>query len=109
VQVVEPEDVFGRLFFRKALLLLDEAFHSRARLRLGLHAERLEHLLEPLDLTLGFLLVLLEGLPRLAIRGFASHLVERFQQALLGAVDVLQVVFEQLVEGRDWHADAPFV
>jgi hypothetical protein len=89
-------------------LFLDEPFHPGARLRLGLHAKRLEHLLEPLDLTLGFLLVLLECLFRLAVRGLAGHIVERFQQALLGAIDVFQVVFEQLVERRDWHADAPF-
>ena len=52
--------------------------------------------------------MLLEQLLRLAVGGLAGHIVERFQQALLGAVDVLQVVFEQLIERRDWHADAPF-
>ena len=83
---------------REALLLFDQALHPRARLPFGLEAERLEYLVEPLDLSLRLLPVLLKHLLRLAIGGLAGHLVEGFQQSLLSPVDVLQVVFKQLIK-----------
>ena len=108
VEVVEPEDIFGRLLLRETLLLLDQSLHARTRLPLGLEAERLEYLVEPLDLSLRLFPVLLEHLLGLAVGGLAGHLVEGIQQALLSVVDVLQVVFEQLIERGEWHAHAPF-
>ena len=61
----------------------------------------LEDLLEPLDLLLGLAKVGLEGLLQLRIGRFLDHLGQRFRDLLLGVVDVLQRMDEEIVECLD--------
>jgi hypothetical protein len=50
-----------RVLFHHLLALFDQAGHSGAPLPLGRNAEQLECLVQPFDLSLGLLEMLLEG------------------------------------------------
>ena len=89
-------DVAGDLFG-----FLDDAVDRRAIDGLGLDVMQLEHLLEPLDVALGFLQVLLEALLQCGVACLADHLRQCLGDLLLGIIDVAQRVHEEIVERFD--------
>ena len=80
------------------LALFDDSHDGIAGLALWGFVDRGEHLFQPLDLTLGFRQVLLEG--RLEFGGFRrlGHLRQRGQNLLLREIDVLQRVEKQVFQ-----------
>ena len=80
---------------------LDDAVDRRAIDRLGLGAVHLEHLLQPLHVVLGLVEMGLEALLELRVGRLLDHLRQRFHDLLLGVVDVLQLMHEQVVHGLD--------
>ena len=61
----------------------------------------LEHLLEPLHVGLGFVEMRQEALLELLVGRLLGHLRQRLHELLLGIIDVLQLVHEQIVHGFD--------
>jgi hypothetical protein len=76
------------------LAFLNDAFDRRTGLALRLLAKDFEHLLETLDLTLGLLQMVVEGLLQLGGIALLRHLGQRLQNLLFGEVDVLEVMQE---------------
>ena len=64
----------------------------------GVCPMQLEHLLQALDLVLGFREVRLKALLELRIGRLVDHLRQRLRDLVLGIVDVLQRVHEQVVK-----------
>ena len=60
-----------------------------------------EDLLDPLDLILGLGQVVLEGLLELGVTDLLDHLRQRLGDLLLGVIDVLQGMDEEIVQGLD--------
>jgi hypothetical protein len=88
---------------------LDDAFHALALLAFGLVPALLEDLLQPLELGLGLLEVLLERLLQVWRVRRALHLGERAQDLLFGIVQVAQLLHEEGLQGVHllallWHA-----
>ena len=67
----------------------------------GLLAELLEDLLKPLDLLVGFFEMALKPGDQVAVGRFFDHLGQRFNDLLLGVVDVLQTMDQQVLHGFD--------
>ena len=65
--------------------------------RAGLLAELLEHLVKPLDLLVGLLEVALQPRDQVAVGRLLDHLGQRFNDLLLGVIDVLQTVDQQVL------------
>ena len=76
-----------------------DTLDGRAGLALGLLADDLEHLLQAFHLALGFLQMVVEGLPQLGRIALLRHFGQRLQHLLLGVIDVLEMVKEQIVQG----------
>ena len=90
---------FRRLGFLHQLLgLLDEPLDGVALLALGLAADDLEDLLEPLDLPLRLLEVLFKRAAKLLRLRFLGHLGKRLDDRVLGEVHVLQCLLEHFVQ-----------
>ena len=66
-------------------------------------AEKLEHLREPFDLSLGFLQVLVEGGLKVLGLGAADHLLEAGDDLALGVIDVLDTVEEKVFHCLGGH------
>src|SRR5690606_38607167 len=97
----------GRLL-ENFLALFNQAFHGLARHRgVGLLAELLERLLQPLDLLLRLLPVHLERLLELLVGGRLLHLRQGCEDHILRAVQVLQVVNEPSPEVFNLHSTSP--
>ena len=64
-----------------------------------------EHLLDPGHVLLGLPEMLLEALPQLRIGALPDHLGQRLRDLLLGVVDVLQLMHEQVVHRLDVFAE----
>ena len=77
------------------------AVDGRAIDRFGLHAVHLEDLLDALDMSLGFLKVLLEALTKRGIGRLVDHLGQILLDLHLGVIDVAQRMHEQIVERLD--------
>ena len=80
---------------------LEDAVHCGALHRLGVLAELLEHLLQPLHLALRFREVLLERGLELRILRLLRHCRQIFHDLVFGVVDVLQGVDEQVIKRLD--------
>jgi hypothetical protein len=79
----------------------DDAVDGRALGALRHRFDHFEHAIEPLDLTLGLLEMGPKALFQLGVGGLLDHDWQRLQDLMLGVIDVLQRVHEQLVEGVD--------
>lgn len=82
------------------------AVHSFAGDGLGLKPVHFKNLFEALDLTLGFLEVILERGLQLRIRRLLDHARQVFDDLAFGVIDVLQRVDEQIIQRPDglaWH------
>jgi hypothetical protein len=73
--------------------------------RLYLCAKHLEHLLQPLHMGLGFIEMRQKALFELLVAGLAGHFRKRLHELLLGVIDVLQLMHEQVVHGLDVFAE----
>ena len=80
---------------------LDDAIDRRAIDRLHRGTMHLEHLLQALHMRLGFIEVSQKSLLELFVGGLFRHFRKRFHQLLLGIIDVLQLMHEQVVHGLD--------
>src|SRR5690606_40344715 len=85
----------------------DDAEDGLTGLAPGRLAEDLEHLLEPLDMALALLEMLLESGFQLTRLRCLCHLRQRFHDLLFGVVDVLEGIEEQVVQGLVGHCNAP--
>jgi hypothetical protein len=81
--------------------LVDDAVDGRAGHALGIMAMHAEDLLDHLDLLFGFTQVRLERLLQLRVAGLFDHLRQRLRDLLLGVVDILQGVDEQIIQRLD--------
>ena len=63
----------------------------------GFSSKLLEDLIEPRDLVLGLLEMILEALGQIAVGRLLDQLRQRFDDLVLGVVDVLQPVQQQVV------------
>ncbi len=75
----------------------------------GALADHLEHLLEPLDMPLGFFEVLLETGAQFVRVGGLGHFGQRFHDLLFGEIDVLEGVEEEIVQSLFSHEGLPLV
>ncbi len=85
------------------LSLLDQPGHPLALLSPRAPVETREDLLEALDLPARLLEVLLEGAPQLLARRLLGQLLQPLHHLLFGAVEVLQLVDQQVLQGFDLH------
>ena len=102
-------DLAGRL-----VGLLDDAVDRRTLGPAGLFAKLFEDLLESLDLLVGLFEMALQPGDQIAVGGFFDHLGQRFNDLLLGVVDVLKTMKQQILHGFDVlreksHFEAPFL
>ena len=81
------------------LALVDEAVDRLALLAFRRLLDHREHLLQAIDLALRFPLVLRERLAQVGGLRRLRHLGQRGEDLLLGVVDVLERVVEEVVEG----------
>src|SRR3954447_23975063 len=88
-------------FARGRVGFLDQAVDRRAVGARGLFAELVEHLLEPLDLLIGFLQMALEALRKIAVGRQVNHLRQRLGDLLFGVIHILQPVQQQIVHRLD--------
>ncbi len=70
-------------------------------------AVHLEHLLETLDVLPGFFQVRQKALLQLRIGRLIRHFRQRLGELLLGVIDVLQLMHEQVVHGLDVFVNSP--
>ena len=61
----------------------------------------LKDLIEPLDLLVGFLKMVLQTLRQVAVGGLLDHLRQRLGDLLLGVIDILQAMQQQVVHRLD--------
>src|SRR5215207_3578078 len=80
---------------------LDDAVDRRAIDRLHLGAVHAEYLLEALHMRPGFVEMGQKALLELLVGGLFGHFWQRFYELLLGIVDILQLMYEQVVHGLD--------
>jgi hypothetical protein len=90
------------------------AVDGRAVHRLHLGAVHLEHLLQALHMSPGFIEMGKKALFKLLVGGLFGHFRQRFDELLLGVIDVLQLMHEQVVHGfdvfgKESHCADPFV
>jgi len=95
------EDLLVGHLAHDLLSLVQDAVHRGAVHALDLLAVHLEDLLQALHLSLGLAQVCLERLLELGRARLLDHLRQRLQDLVLGVVDVLQRVDEQVVHGLD--------
>jgi hypothetical protein len=74
---------------------------------------QLEHLLKARDVIFGFLKMMLQTRLEIAIAGLADHVRQRFENLLLGVIDILKLMDVKIVHGFDVsgeqaHKAAPF-
>jgi hypothetical protein len=62
---------------------------------------QLEHLLETRDVIFGLLKMLLQPGLEVAVGDLADHVGQRFQDLLLGVIDVLKLVHVEIIHGLD--------
>ena len=67
----------------------------------GCLAELLEDLIQPLDLLVGFFEMSFQTLRQIAVGRLIDHLRQRLGDLLLGVIDVLQTVQQQVVHRLD--------
>src|SRR6185437_13654263 len=89
--------------------LADQALHAVAVLALGLDADRLEHLFEPLHVSAGLLEMIVDGLRQSLRRGRLGDVRKRLHQLLLSAVEILQLCLEHIVERLQLHGVPPLL
>ena len=89
-------DLAGRL-----VGLFDDAVDRRTLGPAGLFAELFEDLLKSLDLLVGFFEMALQPGDQIAVGRFFDHLGQRFDDLLLGVVDVLKTMKQQILHGFD--------
>jgi hypothetical protein len=68
---------------------------------LRLLAQFREHLIEPRDLAFRFLEVIFEPLGQIAISRFIDQLRQRFNDLVLGVIDVLETVQQKVIHRFD--------
>jgi hypothetical protein len=81
--------------------LVDDSVDGRTGHRLWLLAQHLEHLLEALHVSLGLAEMRLQALLQLGVARVLDHIGQGFNDLVLGVVDVLQRVQEQVVHCLD--------
>ena len=92
------EDLLLRILLEKLLRLFDEPLHADALLAARAGAKHLEHLLQPLDVAFGLLEMVGECLLQLRVGRCFDHFRQRFDELLLGAVQVLQLLDVQVLQ-----------
>src|SRR5581483_9483394 len=98
-EVEHVEDLAAGVLAFEFLVLLQEALDAGAAApAVGLLAERFEDALEPADLAFRLLLVGAERGLDLGRGALARLHAKRVLEAVLGVVDVLQLVLEEVVE-----------
>jgi len=102
------EDLGLGLGVDEFLTLLGDALETLAGLLLGAGAELLEGLLQPRHLVLGLLEVLGEALAQLLVAGRLDHLGQGLEDLMLGPIQVLQLVDQQLLHRLDLHRRVSF-
>src|SRR5689334_11482530 len=70
----------------------------------GLLAQLLERLIKALDLLLGFFEMVPEALREVLVRRLVDQLRQRFNDLILGVIDFLETVQEQLIHALDVFA-----
>jgi hypothetical protein len=85
-------------FVHHFLAFLDQPFGALALLALGGEIELLRDLLETLHVAARLFQVLLERGGELFVGGVLSHFRQRLDDLVLGAVQVLDLIFEEIVE-----------
>src|SRR5207244_9808921 len=92
------------VLLQELLGLLDQPFHRDALFRPRAVAHQLEDLLEARDLALGLGEVLLERGAQLLGRGSLRHPGEGLGDLLLGAVEIPELVEQQILQRTYGHA-----
>ena len=92
---------------------LDDAVDGGTVDRLRLGPMHLEHLFEALNVRFGFIEMGQETLLELLVCRLLGHFRKRFHKLLLGIIDVLQLIHEQVVHrldvsGKESHCSHPF-
>lgn len=96
-------DVGVGILADEVLAFFDEAFHGLAGVSAEAEAEIFADLFEPVDVAFGLFEVVLEALLQFGVGGGAGHLRQRLHQLFLGAVEVLQLVVEEVIQGVQFH------
>ena len=87
------------------LAFLQDAVDRRALLALRIGVHQLEHLAQPVHLAFRFGQMLLEARAQLRVRRLLDHVGQRLHDLVLGVIEVLQPVHEQVVEVLDVLAE----
>src|SRR5215210_2922939 len=95
------ERVFIRHLAGNFVRLLHEPVESRAIYAFGRMPVHLEDLLEPRNLILCLLEVSLKATAQLRVGGLVDHLGQSLRDLVLGVVDVLQLMHEQVIKALD--------
>jgi hypothetical protein len=81
----------------RLLAFLDQPAHRVTRLARAADTDLAEDVLEPLDVVLRLVQVVLEGFTELLIRCCLRHLRQRLHQLLFGVVEILELVSEYVL------------
>jgi hypothetical protein len=81
----------------------DEPLHCLAHLGRRRDAELAERLVDPLQVTARLLEVVLDGLPQLVVMRRLRHLRQRLDELLLGAVQILELFLQDVIERMEPH------
>jgi hypothetical protein len=92
-------------FASDLIAFLDQTVNGRAFDALRLLAKLLERLVETLDLLLRLFEMVLETLGQVTVRGFVDQFRQRLNDLVLGVVDVLQTVEQEVVHVLDFFAE----
>src|SRR5207248_9404474 len=98
----------GPRLLHHARPLFDEALRAHALLPFGFLSDLGKHLLEPGDLFLGLLHMLVEHGLQLLVGRHVPHLAHGLEKLMLGVVHVCQLVDEFLFRVGDRHCPSPF-
>jgi len=94
----DVEDVLsGLVLLDEGVVLFLDPVNARAFLPLGRYSEALEHLLEVAHLLARLLEVVLERFAQLVVADLLGERGKHLRQRLLGVVDVLQFVDEEVL------------
>jgi hypothetical protein len=97
------ENVGRRLFLDELLSLLQDAFHTMAFLAARTFVELGTDALDASDVLARLTLVRRERLLEFGMRGLLDHLRKRFEDLLLGAVEILELLDIQIFQGVELH------